>query len=74
MGILHVEYKEEKWHGYEEEPVNPNVVLADPRFGFRHGQHTWNEADKFITSWWKPKVSINDGIKKVFEEMKNDRI
>jgi len=30
-----------------------------------------NEADKFITSWWKPKVSINDGIKKVFEEMKN---
>ena len=33
-----------------------------------------NEADKFITSWWKPKVSINDGIKKVFEEMKNDRI
>tara|TARA_B100000900_G_scaffold217621_1_gene184343 strand:- start:439 stop:1305 length:867 start_codon:yes stop_codon:yes gene_type:complete len=33
-----------------------------------------NEADKFITSWWKPKVSINDGIKKVFEEMKNDWI
>ena len=33
-----------------------------------------NEADKFITRWWKPKVSINDGIKKVFEEMKNDRI
>ena len=33
-----------------------------------------NEADKFITSWWKPKVSINDGIKKVFEEMKNDRV
>ena len=33
-----------------------------------------NEADKFITSWWKPKVSINHGIKKVFEEMKNDRI
>ena len=33
-----------------------------------------NEADKFITSWWKPKVSINHGIKKVFEEMKNDRV
>ena len=33
-----------------------------------------NEADKFITSWWKPKVSINDGIKKVFEDMKSDWI
>ena len=33
-----------------------------------------NEADKFITRWWKPKVSINDGIKKVFEDMKNDWI
>jgi len=33
-----------------------------------------NEADKFITSWWKPKVSINNGIKKVFEDMKSDWI
>ena len=33
-----------------------------------------NEADDFITKWWKPKTSIEQGIIKVFEEMKNDRI
>ena len=31
-----------------------------------------NEADPYILKLWKPKTSIEDGIKKVFEEMKND--
>ena len=31
-----------------------------------------NEADSYILKLWKPKTSIRDGIKKVFEEMKND--
>ncbi len=31
-----------------------------------------NEADPYILKLWKPKTSIRDGIKKVFEEMKND--
>ena len=33
-----------------------------------------NEADPYILKLWKPKTSIRDGIKKVFEEMKNDRV
>ena len=33
-----------------------------------------NEADPHILKFWKPKTSIRDGIKKVFKEMKNDRV
>ena len=33
-----------------------------------------NEADTYISKWWMPKTSITDGITKVFEEMKNDRV
>jgi len=33
-----------------------------------------NEADTYITGWWVPKTSLDQGIAKVFEEMKNDRI
>jgi len=33
-----------------------------------------NEADPYILKLWKPKTSIGEGIKKVFEEMKNDRV
>ena len=31
-----------------------------------------NEANPHIKNWWKPKTSIEDGIKKIFEEMKGD--
>jgi nucleoside-diphosphate-sugar epimerase len=31
-----------------------------------------NEANTFITGWWLPKTSLEEGITKVFEEMKND--
>ena len=31
-----------------------------------------NQASEYITSWWKPKTSIEEGIKKIFEEMKNE--
>ena len=33
-----------------------------------------NEADTYISKWWMPKTSITEGISKVFEEMKNDRV
>ena len=33
-----------------------------------------NEADTYITRWWMPKTSLDEGISKVFEEMKNDRV
>ena len=29
-----------------------------------------NEADTFITQWWKPKTSIQDGVANVFNDMK----
>ena len=31
-----------------------------------------NEANPHIRKWWKAKTSIEDGIKKIFEEMKKD--
>ena len=31
-----------------------------------------NDANPHIKNWWKPKTSIEDGIKKIFEEMKGD--
>ena len=31
-----------------------------------------NEADTYISGWWLPKTSIEQGIAKVFAEMKND--
>ena len=30
-----------------------------------------NEANPHIKQWWRPKTTIDDGIQKVFEEMKN---
>ena len=31
-----------------------------------------NQPNNHITSWWMPKTNLQDGIAKVFEEMKND--
>ena len=33
-----------------------------------------NEADTYITGWWMPKTNLQDGIAKVFDDMKNDWI
>ena len=33
-----------------------------------------NEANNYITGWWMPKTSLQDGIAKVFGAMKNDWI
>ena len=31
-----------------------------------------NKPDTFITKWWQPKTTVQEGIAKVFEAMKND--
>jgi len=31
-----------------------------------------NKPDMFITKWWQPKTTVQEGIAKVFNEMKND--
>lgn len=33
-----------------------------------------NRPDTFIMKWWQPKTTIQEGISKVFEAMKNDRV
>ena len=33
-----------------------------------------NKPDTYLTKWWIPKTTIEQGIAKVFEEMKNDRV
>jgi hypothetical protein len=31
-----------------------------------------NEADNYIVGWWMPKTNLQDGIAKVFEEMRKN--
>jgi hypothetical protein len=31
-----------------------------------------NEANNYIMGWWLPKTNLQDGIAKVFNDMKND--
>ena len=33
-----------------------------------------NKPDLYITKWWMPKTTIDQGIAKVFLDMKNDRV
>jgi nucleoside-diphosphate-sugar epimerase len=33
-----------------------------------------NQADTYITKWWVPKTTIEQGIAKVFEAMKNEKV
>jgi len=33
-----------------------------------------NEANTYITGWWLPKTNMQDGIAKVFSEMKKDYV
>jgi nucleoside-diphosphate-sugar epimerase len=33
-----------------------------------------NQPNNYITGWWMPKTNLQDGIAKVFEAMKNDRV
>ena len=33
-----------------------------------------NISDPYIKQFWKPKTSVQEGLKKVFEDMKNDWI
>ena len=33
-----------------------------------------NESDTFITGWWIPKTGIQEGIRKVFDDMKKDYV
>jgi len=33
-----------------------------------------NEANPYIKKWWKPKTSIEDGIEKIYEEMRKDYV
>jgi nucleoside-diphosphate-sugar epimerase len=36
-------------------------------------QNKRNEADTYITGWWMPKTNVQDGIAKVFKQMKEER-
>ena len=51
--------------------INKNDVIIKPGQAKDTVQmDTRNEANNFITRWWKPKTSIEEGINKVFDEMK----
>ena len=46
--------------------INPGLAKDSVQMDKR------NEADTYITGWWMPKTNLQDGIAKVFAEMKND--
>ena len=52
--------------GKDEVKIKPGIAKDSVQMDKR------NEADTYITGWWTPKTGIDQGIAKVFAEMKKD--
>ena len=50
----------------KEISINPGIAKDSVQMDKR------NEADTYITGWWLPKTNMQDGIAKVFGEMKKN--
>jgi len=48
--------------------INPSVEIDSVQMDKR------NKPDTYLLKWWQPKTSIQEGISKVFEAMKNEQI
>ena len=46
--------------------INPGIAKDTVQLDKR------NEADMYISQWWLPKTNLQDGIAKVFSEMKKN--
>jgi nucleoside-diphosphate-sugar epimerase len=61
--IIQGQFNKIKKYDVKIEPgIVKDVIQLDKR----------NEADLYITEWWKPKTNLQDGISKVFGEMKKN--
>ena len=52
--------------GKDEVKIKPGLAKDSVQMDKR------NEADTYISGWWLPKTSIEQGIAKVFAEMKKN--
>ena len=67
----------------EEMPVQVDLTVVFKEIGKEVGiapspskdevqKDARNVPDIYIRKWWKPKTSVSDGVRKVFEEMKKN--
>ena len=54
------------------EMIGKNVIVKPSIDIDTVQQNSKNIASKYLTNWWKPKTSLDDGISKVFTSMKKN--
>jgi len=52
--------------------IGKNVIIKSAESKDEVQKDARNEPDLYITKWWKPKTSLQNGIAKVFESMRNE--
>tara|TARA_B100000614_G_C14368899_1_gene420484 strand:- start:121 stop:714 length:594 start_codon:yes stop_codon:yes gene_type:complete len=52
--------------------IGKNVTIKTAESKDEVQKDARNEPDLYITKWWKPKTSLQNGIAKVFESMRNE--
>jgi len=52
--------------------IGKNVTIKSAESKDEVQKDARNEPDLYITKWWKPKTSLQNGIAKVFESMRNE--
>ena len=52
--------------------IGKNVTIKTAELKDEVQKDARNEPDLYITKWWKPKTSLQNGIAKVFESMRNE--
>ena len=50
--------------------IGKDVTVSPAKSKYEVQKDKRNEADTFITKWWKPKTSIQDGVANVFNDMR----
>ena len=53
--------------------INKSVTYKPAEAKDTVQQNKKNEANTYITGWWMPKTNVQDGIAKVFNQMKEER-
>ncbi len=52
--------------------IGKNVIIKSAESKDEVQKDARNEPDLYISKWWKPKTSLQNGIAKVFESMRNE--
>ena len=52
--------------------IGKNVIVKPSIDTDTVQQNSKNIASRYLTNWWKPKTSLDDGISKIFTSMKKN--